>query len=388
MARPHKATHEQLRRHNRQMLLRAVYQGIANSRAGLAQATGLTKPTVSNLVAELIDDGFVSESGHGPASESGGKRPTLIEFQPGARQIIGVAVDHFQVSAALTDLAGNVIAQQRVELDPERPFELVAGAIDGLRAQLDAPLLCIGVGLPGDVDAARGLVRRSAALGWRNLSFAEPLAQRYGVPVHVGHGTELAALAQYAFGDPLEGTPDRLLTLLVERGVEVGVTLEQGAVHYGGDLGSLRLPLPGGNGQANGDGQPVALAQLLGGSGPLALRVRSLLGQEPDGPLDYLQLRYQAARGDARASELIAEVARLLAPVVAWSVALLRPDSLSISGPLTELGDEFTVLLHETVETYLPSGELDDVPLSLAHSRLSGALGAVALALQKEVAIV
>jgi DNA-binding IclR family transcriptional regulator len=67
-----KATHEQLKRHNRQLLLRTVYwEGISN-RAALAQATGLAKPTVSDLISELIEDGLLVEGGHGESTDSGG----------------------------------------------------------------------------------------------------------------------------------------------------------------------------------------------------------------------------------------------------------------------------------------------------------------------------
>ncbi|HEX7005038.1 MAG TPA: ROK family transcriptional regulator [Trueperaceae bacterium] len=375
-----KATHEQLRRHNRQMLLRAIYLGLSKSRASLAQVTGLTKPTVSNLVAELIDEGLVSERGHGQASESGGKRPRLIEFQPAARQVIGVGVDHFTVTGVLTDLAGEVIAEHRVELDPERPLELLNGVIDGLRAQLDAPLLCIGVGLPGVVDGASGRVTRSSALGWSELEVAEPLTKRHRVPVHAAHGTQLSALAQFAFGELQTAAPRRLVTLLVERGVEVGVTLERGSVHYGADLGGLRL-----------HGQPVGagdLARVLGSKGELACEIRRLLGRADGEEVDYLELRYLANRGSAEALELIARTADLLAPLVAWAVALIRPEHLSIAGPITDLGEEFVTALRSAAALWLPPQELEEVRLSLASTRLTGALGAVALALQKELAII
>ena len=378
---PQKATHEQLRRHNRQMLLRAIYLGLSESRASLAQVTGLTKPTVSNLVAELIEEGLVSERGHGRASESGGKRPRLIEFQAGARQVIGVAVDHFSVAGVLTDLAGEVVAQHRVELDPKRPLELIAGVIDGLRAQLDAPLLCIGVGLPGEVDSVGGKVTRSSALGWSQLAVAGPLAERYRVPVHAAHGTQLSALAQFAFDEQHEGAPRRLVTLLIERGVELGVTLERGSVHYGSDLGGLRLP---------GQPDPVSarLGELLGGTGALAGKIRRLVGGDDGDEVDYLELRYRARQGSDEASELIEEVAELLAPLVAWTVALLRPERLSIAGPITELGVEFVESLRRSAASWLPPAELETVELNLASTRLTGALGAVALALQKELAII
>lgn len=364
-----KATHEQLRTHNRNLLLRAIYQGLADNRAALAQVSGLTKPTVSNLVAELIEDGFVNEIGHGPSSESGGKRPRLVGFRADAHHVIGISVDHDGIHGVLTDLAGAVTARHRAALAPDDPIASLTGVIDGLRAQMDAPLLCIGIGVPGEVDGAAGVVRRTDAFGWRDLALTRPLAERYEVPVHLGHGTELCALAQYAFGADRDASPQRLVTLQIGRGIELGVTLEGGTVHYGGDLSSLFGHHPGPSG-------PERLEDLL------------RVGDTQDaGPPDYLEWRYAASQGDAAANERIQALAIRLAPVVAWTAALLRPNQLALAGPIVDLGDGFLEDVVRHAESWLPGGPLDDVQFTLAYANRLGALGAVALAVQRELAI-
>ena len=103
-SRDDKATHGQIRRHNRELLLRAIYNGVADNRAALAQETGLAKPTVSELIGELIDDGLLIEEGHGPSTEGGGKRPRLLKFVPTARHIIGISLSEERVLGALAIL--------------------------------------------------------------------------------------------------------------------------------------------------------------------------------------------------------------------------------------------------------------------------------------------
>lgn len=364
-----KATHEQLRTHNRQLLLRAIYQELADNRAALAQATGLTKPTVSNLVAELIDEGYVDEGGRGPSSESGGKRPRLVAFRADARHVIGLSVDHAGVHGVLANLAGTVTARHRAALTTSDPLSSMTGVIDGLRAQLDAPLLCIGVGVPGEVDGVAGVVRRTDAFGWRDLALTEPLESRYGVPVHLGHGTELCALAQYAFGTRGDASPQRLVTLQIGRGIELGVSLEDGTVHYGGDLSSLLAHRPGSAG-------PERLADLLD------------VGEAGDNePPDYLAWRYAASQGDAAAAERVDRLAARVGPMVAWTAALLRPHQLALAGPIVDLGDAFLQDVARHAQAWLPGGQLNDVQLTLAYANRLGALGAVALAVQRELAI-
>jgi DNA-binding MarR family transcriptional regulator len=71
-----KLTAQQLKEHNQRLVLKAIYSRQAASRAALAQETGLTRPTVSQIVAELLELGLVLEAGHGESS--GGKPPMLL----------------------------------------------------------------------------------------------------------------------------------------------------------------------------------------------------------------------------------------------------------------------------------------------------------------------
>ena len=69
---PEKATHQQTRTFNQQLVLRAIYDRTDVSRADLARLTGLTRTSVSALVAELLRDGLIEETGRGPST--GGTR--------------------------------------------------------------------------------------------------------------------------------------------------------------------------------------------------------------------------------------------------------------------------------------------------------------------------
>ena len=83
-----KATREQTRSHNKRLILRTIYQQGEISRADIARVTGLTRTTVSHIVAELIDERLVEETGHGPSV--GGKPPVLLTLPPQARLLIGI----------------------------------------------------------------------------------------------------------------------------------------------------------------------------------------------------------------------------------------------------------------------------------------------------------
>ncbi|VAW33511.1 hypothetical protein MNBD_CHLOROFLEXI01-4985, partial [hydrothermal vent metagenome] len=84
----HKATQQQTKQHNKQLILKTIYNDQPISRAEIARATFLTRTTVSSVVAELLQDGMVEEIGQGPSG--GGKRPILLGMVEDSRNLIGI----------------------------------------------------------------------------------------------------------------------------------------------------------------------------------------------------------------------------------------------------------------------------------------------------------
>ncbi len=375
---PSKATREQLREHNRRLVLRMLYQGEVNTRAALATVTGLTKPTVSSIVGELIGDGLVVEEGLGRSSGSGGKRPTLLAFNPRARHIIGVVVGTRQVSAVLADLAGVSSAVHVVEFEATGVAAVISAienVVAALVPQLDAPLLAVGVAVPGRVRPGDGVVRHSAALALHDEPLAAPLSARLGVPVHVGNFAELCALGQYGYGLGEDDPAGTLVAMTLDEDLELGVVMHPSGAHFGSELA-------------------VSMVEELGlGWSALKARAEQLLLEHPDSllnaaPLRYLSIRRAAADGDEAAALLRAELAAALARPLAWVMAVLQPNNVSLAGGVTDLGEGFLALLKGEAEKLLGRGALDDVVLSMSYSRRLGAMGAVALANLAELELV
>lgn len=373
---PSKATREQLREHNRRLVLRMLYQGEVNTRAALAAVTGLTKPTVSNLVGELIDEGLVVEEGLGRASGSGGKRPTLLAFNPRARHVIGVALGGKLVSAVLADLAGESSAVHELELSTAGG-DAVVGAVEDVVAalvpQLDAPLLAVGVAVPGRVRPGAGVIRRSAVLELTDYPLGQALARRLGVPVHVGNFAELCALGQLSYGLDARAPSGTLVSMTLDEDLELGVVLHPSGAHYGSELSGPMID------------------ELRLGWTAFKQRAAELRRERPgalQGGERYLSVRRAAADGDPVARQLLLELAAGLARPLAWVVSVLQPTNVSLAGGVTDLGDAFLERLAAEAGELLGPGALGEVRLSMAYSDRLGAMGAVALANSAELELV
>lgn len=367
-----KATKGQVKRHNRQLLLRAVYSGLAENRAALAQETGLTKPAVSSLIAELIDDGLLVEEGFGESTDSGGKRPRLLRFVPESRQVIGVSINDSYILAVLTNLNGQIIAEHTSEIVPEEDFfTVLVEVINGLVAQLSAPLLCIGVGIQAVVDDEDGIVRYAPQVGWKNFPLTQKLTAYYDVPAYVSNSTELAAMAQLAFGNT--ASPSSLVTVLVGEGVGVGVVSSDVNYHRGSDIGYLML-------------HDKSVKEYLGWS-HVKQRAREL-GLIQHKKFLYLHLRHAILQGDSAALLLEDELTSHVAQIFSWTIALLRPKHISLAGGIADLGQRFLdVVIEKTATRVIPElVEATAFSLDKTHNLIS--MGAAARAVRYELGLV
>lgn len=382
-----KATRQDLKRHNRLSLLRAVYYGLADNRAALAVATGLTKPTVSELAAELITEGYLVEGGIGESTEMGGKPPRILKFVHDARQIIGVSLDGLLVRVVLVNLNGHIAAEHSAPLDGktgEDALTILFESINALVAQLDAPLLAVSVGIPGVVDAEEGVVKRSALLGWYDIRLAERLSAQYECAAYVANNTELAALGQVARGSADAREGQNRVTLLVNGTVEVGVTVQGAAYHRGGDIGAMRY-IPRGQSSA------VPLANVLGWQAvqhrAADLRRAYPHTRLPAKGLTYLHIRHAAGLKDPAAEVILDELASVLSIAVVWSIALLRPHTIVLAGQIADLGDLLIDRLRHHAAERLSVSDIAPVQFTLASGLDLSARGAVVFAVHNELDI-
>src|SRR6476620_10441886 len=107
---------EQARGHNRSLLLQTLFHQGAMSRADLSRETGLTRVTISDLVAELIADGFVVEKGVREASGPG-KPAILVDLDHAGHRIVGIDLSGSDVFiGAVLTLDGDIVFRRVVAL--------------------------------------------------------------------------------------------------------------------------------------------------------------------------------------------------------------------------------------------------------------------------------
>ncbi|GGZ22816.1 transcriptional regulator [Streptomyces poonensis] len=232
-----------LRTHNTALVLdllrTAGPSGI--SRLELAERTGLTPQAVSKIIARLRLEGLAAEAGR--RTSTGGKPRTVLRLLPGAGHAVGLHLDRDELTAVLCDLTGTVVAERRAPLDlgagADTVVEGAAVEVEALLAGLSgpepAPVLGVGVALPGPLDHTRGVLHRVTGFPeWSGFPLRDVLARRLGTAVVVDKDTNAAALEVAVRG---AGPSACLAYLHLGTGLGAGLVIG-GGVHRGARTGA------------------------------------------------------------------------------------------------------------------------------------------------------
>jgi len=247
-----------VKRINRSVLLRLVKARPGLSRAQLAHASGLTKSTVSLLVRELIEEGWLSQTDL-PEHNGSGRPSTPLQIDAKTRGLIGVdlAVDCVRVVAvSLLGVVGWSVEAALVSVQPQAACQQAAILVAQAHAVLATQgilLSGVGIGLPGAFDEATGVLRFAPNLGWRNIDFLPMIKQALlvaglpEVPVLVQNEADTGALSEYEFAD--DAQREALIFITCDVGVGAGIVLNDrlftGAQGMAGEIGHSVLQVDG-----------------------------------------------------------------------------------------------------------------------------------------------
>jgi predicted NBD/HSP70 family sugar kinase len=304
------------------------------TRGDVLDMTGLSRMTVSSRIDALLDAGFIIE--RGMERVTGGRPSKRLEFNTSHATVIAASVDTTHTTVALTDLAGRVLTEERVDVAvADGPDQTLNAITESARALFGSTrgverIAAIGVSVPGPVDPDTGRPSQPPIMpGWDAYPISEHLHDLLGVPVLVANDADAAAL-----GEQRSAHPDSrsLCFIKVSSGIGTGIVLG-GQVYRGtdggaGDIGHVKIA--GYEGLVCQCGAHGCLAAVA--SGRAVAHAMTALGKPATSGSDvgaYL------AAGDTDAARLTQEAGRVIGEVVATVVSLLNPAEVVLGGMLS-----------------------------------------------------
>jgi glucokinase len=375
-----------LRQTNAEILLRLLRESGPCSKADLVRASGLSAPSVTNVVSTLISTGLVETLGEGDST--GGRPPDILRFNARHGCVAGVEITRDVLRFLLADLNGQELARsqtviKKTESTPPQVCRHIATVLWQLlreRKLTRNQLLRLTVGVPAIVNVDQGTVLALTALqDWNNVPLASMLARQLNCPVLVENDTNLAAEGELHFGAARgEGN---FVFITIGEGVGAGIFLN-GSIYRGsqwsaGEIGYLRVPdISREHPAIHKYGE---LETALSAPGILkgwrasgqAVRFRSRVNRVAD-------VWDLAAAGNAEAKRLLRQRATILADVILDLALILNPNLILLGG---EVGNH-PVLLRE-VNALLEGSEFALLRVALGTLGVRAVLvGAVSVSLE------
>lgn len=388
-----------IKAHNLQAILRTLLHQGATSRVRIAQLTGLSTTTITNLVAELLEQGIVIEEEREPHQGGGVGRPRIpLRLVPSARYAVGVHIGVGNTRVAVADLFGQLQNYLVMSHELQDPAEEVLDRVTDLIEQAIAEtgvsrerLVGVGVGASGLVDPQTGVNVLAPNLNWRNLPIRDILSQRLGVPVYVDNNVRAMALAEAMFGAAQD--VDTLAFVYARIGVGagfvVGGNIYRGSRAGAGEIGHTTIIPTGGVPCRCGNtgcletlvSEPeiVRLAQAL-----VARHPNSALATKLANPSKLaIDQVFEAARaGDKNTQAMLQERAHYMGIALANLVNVVNPDMIIVGGLFAAGHDLLLPQVEGTMRQRAFANLGDSVVLRVTtFGPKVGVIGAAALAL-------
>jgi glucokinase len=329
-----------LRHTNAHSILKLLRECGSCSRADLVRASGLSAPTVTNVVKDLLSENLVEPLGEGESS--GGRPPDMIRFKAERGCLLAAEITAESITLLLTDLNGSELDSQKIPLHNRRTTpEAICGYIGEelkglLRRQKKTreQLLIVVAGVPAITNVDEGSVLSISTLeGWRSVPLRSMLSKVANCMVIVENDMNLAALGEKYCG-AAQAEKDFIFINIgtnVGAGIFLGGRLHHGSQWSAGEIAYLRLP-------SISRRQPTIhefgeLETVLTSSGILKSwheegGKTTLAGRK----IDAIGILNLAQAGDVRAEKIVRHRAEIVADIIVNLSLILNPGLILLGG--------------------------------------------------------
>lgn len=367
------------------------------SRAELAKRTGLYRSTISSIIAELIERGFVRET-EIQSDLRIGRPGMLLEFNPQGGSAVGLDIGVDYISIILADYTANIIWRQRTPIDSDgSQTEIVSQAekmiVDALEVSKNTgiPPMGIGVGLPGLVDTAQGKLIIAPNLHWKDLPIKAIWAEKFHLPVFVENESNNGAMGEFFYGSA-HGKQNFIYLgtgIGLGGGIMIDGKLFKGSKGFAGEIGHTLLYKEGVRCGCGSNScwetyvGPRYIMQRIRQT--LAAGQQSIIRELVQGNLNLINMDIvieAAKNADKIASDTLDEIGHHLGRGISNLINIFNPELIVMGGALSPASPWIIPIIEEEIRKHALAPLIED--LNIVPSKLgqdSNVMGAVALVL-------
>ncbi|WP_411344222.1 ROK family transcriptional regulator [Paenibacillus sp. WLX1005] len=355
---------QMIRHFNEYLILELIVQYPGLSRAEISRRTGISKPTVSAAVQQLLDRQLICETGLD--SNQQGRKGQVLEFNANVFYLFVLDIGPEGIATGIADLSGHVVAGEPVlwtecgdNPDEQHLASLLLSRMHQCAEQLSITpqhIRFASAGIPAVVDPVTGRIQTLLPQlnPYMSLLSSTSLSKQLGMEVLLDNDVNLAAAAEKQYG--VAKTAVHFAYLYLGEGVGAGLMIDdklyRGLHGAAGEIGQSATSLTAGS-----SGQHRRLEQQIGSEGLREL-MADYAAQHPNAGLDGWQVEQlldAAAQGQPAAQSIVQQYVERLVLPLSQMTALLSPEMIVFGGPIGSQAELFVPQLQQSLQPFVPA---------------------------------
>lgn len=330
-----------------------------------------------------------------------GNQTTFFAFQEEImKYYLGIDIGGMSIKCGLAGADGNVVFQKAIVTNPWQDYQITVKEMADLCADVVksagatmADVVACGMGIPGTIDAERGVITYSNNINFHNVPIVEEFRKHLDIPTFIGNDANLATLGEMMFGSA-KGSKD-IIFVTLGTGVGTGIIVDGKMIIGKGGAGA-----EGGHITLKFGGEPCSCGrrgcwEAYASATALIRQTKRAIEKNPESLLKAVaeeqgsvsgKTAFEAAsRGDGIARNVINMYVKYVAEGLISLINIFRPECIVIGGGISNTGDAFFEALQKRVDHYSYGGTTCP-KVSVRRAALkndAGILGGVALALSE-----
>src|SRR5690554_5260081 len=377
---------------NKIKIIKFLYTEGSNTANNIGQIVGISLPTVSLLLGDLLEEKLVVKQGRGESQ--GGRKPDLYGLAEDSFFIVAMDLDKFSTRVAIYNTKNEKVAPVRhlkITLNNE------ATTIDNIyqfaikvigESQIpEEKIIAVGITMPGLVESVAGINHTYLKVGKTTLK--EQLEEKFGKKVYIENDARAMTLAEYKFGTG--ENQKNVLGIFVDWGIGLGIIIDKKLYRgFSGLAGEFsHSPLFDAKGIHCSCGKRGCLETVASGTALLRLAKEAIsindetilarLAKEKE-ELEPSWVIEAALAGDQQAISILSEVGQDLGRGIAILIQLFNPELIILGGSIAEAKNYILTPIQQALNIYSMAKLSERTEISLSKlGKEVGLIGAIAV---------
>jgi glucokinase-like ROK family protein len=359
------------------------------SRAQLAKKLNLSKMTVSAIISDLIDDGFISEIGEGKGDHKGGRKPILLKLTENTKYVIGIDVGRTNIAVAIGGISGNIKEKVQIATNIDHSLESILKQLSTIVEYSIATsgierkkIIGIGFSIGGLINKEKGYIDVSPDFDWKNVPMQQILEQKFKLPVVIDNCTRVMALGEMWLGSAKH--IKNFFYVNLGFGLGSSIVMNHSIYENYSEFGHIHItnkPVKCGCGMT-GCLEAVASGQAI----EREANAKLTDGIPSDKRLTGKDVYNLAVEGNEVAQKILSDSGRYVGRALSLVANIFQPEKIILGGGVTNAGEYLYAPMEREFLSHTMEVLRDSVQIEFSElGNDAGVLGAVALALDTYV---